>query len=72
MPAVLIRDEWSHVNWQGILSDNETSLLCKGLGYTVTSKKVPIVDIITTTESVIKLRTWASRGTETKGQLSYT
>ncbi|XP_072046801.1 uncharacterized protein [Amphiura filiformis] len=36
------------------LTDNETSLLCKGLGYAVTSNKIPIADIVTATESAIK------------------
>ncbi len=49
-----IKDKWVKNLSDRELSDSETSLLCKGLGYAVTSKKVPIVDIITTTESAIK------------------
>ena len=49
-----IQDKWvRNLSDRGV-SDCETSLLCKGLGYAVTCNKVPVVDIITATESAIK------------------
>ncbi|XP_072028434.1 uncharacterized protein [Amphiura filiformis] len=48
------QDKWVRNFSNRQLTDNETSLLCKGLGYAVTSNKIPIADIVTATESAIK------------------
>lgn len=49
-----ITDKWVKNYSDKQLTERETSLLSKGLGYAVTSNKIPIADFITATESAIK------------------
>ena len=48
-PPSLFSDGWKNCS-DRILSDPELSVLAKGLNFAVTPAKLPIVDIVTTTE----------------------
>ena len=49
-----VQDKWVKNLSDRKLTESENSLLCKGVGYAVTSKTVSILDLITATETAIK------------------